>query len=151
MLTILELLLALTTTLPALRAVRRLLTPGDGSRSWCARLVRLSVAYAAAGTITLIQLGITHAAVTGLVLGAYLLLSPEVRATFDAQKFFKSKDPSNQMVMGIMNSITIFLTVLLDRPFLGSFAEISGQFSVMRYLLRVRLTLTRTIIRIGST
>src|SRR5438128_1401348 len=117
MLSVLQVLLALTTTLPGLRLVRGLLISRE-PRSWFARLIRLSFACVVASVVTLVQLGITFSAVGGLVIGAYLVLNPEMRSTFNAQKFFQSKDPANQMWGGIIQSIAIFLTVLLDRPFL---------------------------------
>src|SRR5690242_13207316 len=123
MLSLLQVLLSLTTTLPALRLVRGLLKPGPQPRSWFTRLVRLSLAYALASVVTLVQLGLTLYAVGAIVVAAYLILHPEMKSSFDAQKFFKSKDPSNQMWGGIIQLISIFLTVLLDRPFLGSFGE----------------------------
>src|SRR5262245_38758579 len=75
-LALLEVPLALTTTLPGLRAARWLIADRSGPTSWFARLLRLALALYIASTITLVQLVASGILVTGIVLNVYFLLDP---------------------------------------------------------------------------
>lgn len=149
-LVVLQVLTALTVTLPALRLVRPFVCNGGG-RSWGSRLLRLGFAFGVSTVVTQIQLAITSLVMSAVVIGFYLALDSTARATFDLAKFFQSKEPSDLLVRGVIQTVVILLTVLLDRPFLDSFADLSDDFPTLRFVLQKRIGLTKAIIRVGTT
>src|SRR5262245_40657332 len=150
-LAVIEVGLALTTTLPALRLVRPLLTDHSGQRSGFVRLVRSAIAFIISGTITVLQLAVTNALAFAGGLGLYFLLDPSAKASFDLQRFLAARDGPDMLVRTLISVAVILATVLFDLPFLDSFFEIAEKAWVLRNLLRIRIGLTKAIIRVGST
>jgi ABC-type lipoprotein release transport system permease subunit len=135
-----------------LRLVRPLLL-GDraNGRSRAAQFLRFIAGFVLATIVTQLQVLATAMFVSGIGIGLYLVLDSGARAQFDLNTFFTSKDISILLVRGLINIAIIITSVLLDRPFLDSFNEIPDWLPTLRFLLRLRLGLTRAIIRVGST
>src|SRR5262249_14343360 len=109
------------------------------------------IAFAISGTITGIQLALTCALAFAGGLGLYFLLDPSAQASFDFKKFMTAIDGPYILVRSLINVAIILATVLCDRPFLDSFHELAEQAWVLRGLLRIRIGLTKAIIRVGAT
>src|SRR5260370_9031952 len=151
-LAVIQTLLALTTTLPALRLVRPLVSAEPGTqRSWFERLWRSLLALFLSTIITQIQIAVTSALIFGAGIYLYLLANPRAKATFDLQKFLNAQEGTEMIVRSFISTVFLVVTVLLDRPFLESFQELAEDMPVFRFVLLKRLALTRALIRVGAT
>src|SRR5262249_3818981 len=134
-----------------LRLVRPLISNTGAPRSGFLRLIRAVLALLISGTVTVVQLIITMSLVAAGGLGLYFLLDPSARAVFDAQKFLSAIEGPYVLVRSLITTAFILVTVLLDRPFLDSFNDLDERLPFLRILLRIRIGLTKAIIRVGAT
>src|SRR5262249_50314935 len=55
------------------------------------------------------------------------------------------------VLMLVIEISIVIINVLLDKPFFGSFADIDEAFPTLRFMLRLRIAMSQSVVMVGST
>lgn len=142
---VLNVILTLVLSLPALRLMRPLFSTGT-KHSWAGRILRTFLVLVVGVLITQLQIFLTAFAVFTVAIGIYLAFDPSALAEFNLRAVLAL------FIIRLVGTLgTIILTVMFDRPFLDSFSEIDEDLPGLRFVLQKRIGLTKAMISVGST
>src|SRR5260221_5332806 len=96
------------------------------------------------------QLFLTFAALFALTTGGYFLANPAAFSVSDPQALV-SLLLAIVIIQVIVSVAFVIVTVLLDRPFFDSFSNIDDDLPTLRFVLRLRISMAKALLNIGST